>query len=210
MKHICLSLLFLLTFPLLANATWEVDEPDTTSTANADADAVAAAGAAAGAVAGAGATGGTGTATAAGGPSSAQSDANIGEVLLDAGVTGATGNSTLIDTDSNSYWLPGHAAAAVVQGCHESNGSRGFLGGGSGGKTRINMTCLCINSALKLIELGYPTAGLTAFSQCGLEDVTLDLPAETVLIERELELQERAHERQLRIQDECFDQCVSK
>lgn len=92
-------------------------------------------------------------------------------------------------TDASEYLaisLPGHSSAAPVANCHESNGSRGALGIGSGGKTRINAECQaefeadrtdrrefeqCMAIATAFAAFGHNDAALAQAARCGGVDV---------------------------------------
>lgn len=54
--------------------------------------------------------------------------------------------------------LPGHAGAPAVDGCHESRGSVGALGAGSGGRVRINAECAKREACLEIARM-YLDAG---------------------------------------------------
>lgn len=88
------------------------------------------------------------------------------------GVTAAGGGSNVTLSDGGfsnkvralALDLPGLAGAANSAGCHESNGGRGWLGGGTGGRTRINMQCMCMELGMSLVEVGQIGAGIAVLN----------------------------------------------
>jgi hypothetical protein len=81
------------------------------------------------------------------------------------------GNSTEFSNHSLGLTLPGFAGATGVEACHESRGSLGAFGVGSGGRTRINSTCAdrehCLALADRLASWGQVPMAVAQLQTCG-------------------------------------------
>lgn len=104
----------------------------------------AAAGATAGAAAGAGARADAGAVVEAPATATASNDGvSVGGANL-----GVTTRVRALGVN-----VPGHAPATSVERCHESRGSIGALGAGSGGKVSINEKCMAFEQCMAVVRI---------------------------------------------------------